>query len=303
MARGHRRLHIQALDAAQSYDYEAHAHDQLQRSTKLKLAIVGFGNFGQFLAKTFIKQGHLVLAYSRSDHSEQAEQLGVSFFPDLNDLCEEHPDVIIFSTSILSTQSVLESFPWNRLRRNTLFVDVLSVKFFPRKLFLKILPHEFDILCTHPMFGPESGKDGWAKLPFVYDKVRIGEGEGRAERCQRFLDIFEQEGCAMTEMTCANHDKVAANSQFITHTVGRMLGKLGLQSTPINTKGYESLLELVKNTAGDSYDLYYGLFLYNPNALEELENLEMAFESVKKRLFEHLHDILRKQLFGTVEVD
>jgi prephenate dehydrogenase len=47
------------------------------------------------------------------------------------------------------------------MRRSILFVDVLSVKEFPRKLVLQILLEEFDLLCTHPMFGPESMKDGW----------------------------------------------------------------------------------------------------------------------------------------------
>lgn len=30
----------------------------------------------------------------------------------------------------------------------------------------------------------------------------------------------------MTKMTCDNHDRLAASSQFITHTVGLMLEKL-----------------------------------------------------------------------------
>ena len=47
---------------------------------------------------------------------------------DVNDLCEAHPDVVILATSILSTAAVLRSLPVQRLRRNTLFVDVLSVK-------------------------------------------------------------------------------------------------------------------------------------------------------------------------------
>ncbi len=69
-------------------------------------------------------------------------------------------------------------------------------------------------------------------------------------------------------MSCEEHDRLAASSQFITHTVGRVLGKLDLSDTGINTKGYESLMSLVNNTANDSFDLYYGLFLYNRNATE-----------------------------------
>lgn len=146
----------------------------------------------------------------------------------------------------------------------------------------------------------------------------------------------------MVEMTCEEHDRQAASTQFVTHTVGRMLGAmevraccivvvvvmlllefqhacaawdcacgtqeaavlpggrlrvraggfalttgphpcaaltpspLQLQSTDINTRGFEALLNLVNNTANDSFELYYGLFLYNQNATEELERLEQV---------------------------
>ncbi|KAA8522959.1 hypothetical protein F0562_009382 [Nyssa sinensis] len=292
---------IRSLDAAQPYDYESQISHRFAKFTKLKIAIIGFGNFGQFLAKTLVCQGHTVLAHSRSNHSDIATKLGISFFADANDLCEEHPEVMLLCTSIMSTEKVLRSLPLQRLKRSTLFVDVLSVKEFPRNLFLQILPLDFDILCTHPMFGPESGKDDWNRLPFVYDMVRIGSDESRVSRCERFLDIFAKEGCRMMEMTCAEHDRHAAGSQFITHTMGRVLEKLRLEPTPINTKGYETLLNLVKNTASDSFDLYYGLFMYNKNAMEQLERLDLAFESLKKELFGHLHDVLRKQLFGKAE--
>jgi arogenate dehydrogenase (NADP+) len=54
-----------------------------------------------------------------------------------------------------------------------------------------------------------------------------------------------------------------------------------LESTAINTKGYETLLDLVENTAGDSFDLYYGLFMYNKRALQMLERLDLAFKALK----------------------
>jgi arogenate dehydrogenase (NADP+) len=115
------------------------------------------------------------------------------------------------------------------------------------------------------MFGPKSGKDGWGDLPFVYDKVRVSNEGLRAKRCERFLNIFSLEGCRIVEMSCAKHNRYAVESEFITHTVGRMLGRLGLESTLIATKSYEKLLEVAQNTAGDSFDLYYGLFMYNVN--------------------------------------
>lgn len=115
--------------------------------------------------------------------------------------------MVILATSILSMEAVLNSFPVARLRRSTLVVDVLSVKarascltgavtdgnmpalrtsasvltrfapslyqVFPKNLLLNKLPPSCDILCLHPMFGPESGKNAWTGLPLVYDRVRV----------------------------------------------------------------------------------------------------------------------------------
>ncbi|KAF2301422.1 hypothetical protein GH714_023986 [Hevea brasiliensis] len=272
----HLPLRIRSIDAAQPYDYESQLKSRHLKSQSLKIAIIGFGNFGQFLAKTLSRQGHTLLTYSRTNYSDVAKKLGVTFYSNPHDLCESHPEVLILCTSILSTEKVLKSFPFQRLKRSTLFVDVLSVKEFAKNILLKYLPVEFDILCTHPMFGPESGKTSWLGLPFVYDKVRIGNEE---ERMNRY----------------------AAGSQFVTHTMGRVLEKFGLESSPINTKGYETLLDLVENTAGDSFELYYGLFMYNQNAMEQLERLDMAFEAIKKELFGKLHQVYRRQLFGTAD--
>ena len=87
-----------------------------------------------------------VLATSRQDYSEAAAAIGAEFYADVDDFCEEHPDVVVLATSILSLEAVMRSLPVQRLRRNTLFVDVLSVKEFPKRLLLSLLPAE---VCPH----------------------------------------------------------------------------------------------------------------------------------------------------------
>jgi hypothetical protein len=62
-----------------------------------------------------------VLATSRTPYFEQAAALGAEFFEDADDFCEEHPDVVILATSILSTEPVLRNLPLTRLKRSTLF--------------------------------------------------------------------------------------------------------------------------------------------------------------------------------------
>ncbi|KAJ4805380.1 arogenate dehydrogenase [Rhynchospora pubera] len=271
--------------------------------TTLKIAIIGFGNFGQFLAKYFSQQGHTILAHSRTDYSSIANSLdNTIFFKDPHDLCESHPDVVLLCTSILSAEKVLRSIPIQRLRRSTLFVDVLSVKEFPRSIFLERLPPDFDIICTHPMFGPESGKYGWNGLPFVYEKVRIGDSHERVSRCEAFLNIFKKEGCRMIDMSCKEHDEIAAESQFLTHTVGRVLAEMRLKPNPDDSMGYDTLFQLIENTCSDSFELYYGLFMYNKNSTDLLDRIYAAYEEVKKDLRRMVQGILRRRLFGTTGV-
>lgn len=243
------------------------------------IGIVGFGNFGQFLAATFVKQGHKVIGMSRGDYSAAATELGASYTRDAAVLVAAKPQVVIFCTSIMSLAMVLKAFPLAALA-DTLVVDVLSVKVHAAALLTELLPAAADILCTHPMFGPESGRAGWGGLPFVYDRLRVRDGP----RCDRFLAVWAAEGCRMVEMSVSTHDAYAASTQFITHTTGRLLAGLGVGGTPINTKGYESLLGVVDTTIKDSFDLYYGLYKYNPMARAQLDRLEASFAAIRSRL-------------------
>jgi len=63
-----------------------------------------------------------------------------------------------------------------------------------------------------------------------------------------------------------------------------MLNELDLPNTPINTRGYESLLGVVETSAKDSFALFYGLYKYNPNARSELDKLEKALQNIRTAL-------------------
>ena len=286
------------------------------RSRPLSIGLIGFGRFGQFIARTFQKYGRVVVT-SRSDYTEIANGMGVTYVPldDPERFLAEDLDVIVVATSILSFESTiagvvpairsfLDSKSQVELKpRGPLIVDVLSVKEHSRQVMLDLLPPECDILCTHPMFGPDSGKNGWNGLNFVYEKTRIDgvvteptdtadeigghsiheDNESHVEgmdRIERFLSIWEEEGCRMIAMSCKEHDSHAANSQFITHLMGRILGEQGLSVTPIDTKGFESVLQLISTTTADSFDLFYGLYKFNQNSMNTILKLKAAMDNV-----------------------
>jgi arogenate dehydrogenase (NADP+), plant len=211
------------------------------RSRPLTIGVVGFGRFGQFIARTFQKYGRVVVT-SRTDYTDIASGMGVTYVPlsNIDGFLAQELDVIVVATSILSFESTirsivphLEKYIMERAEKGgavkgPLIVDVLSVKEHARQVMLDLLPPECDILCTHPMFGPDSGKKGWHALNFVYEKTRIDklvletvteadteetlvdtsgvihsiheDSEARIEaidRVERFLSIWEEEGCRM----------------------------------------------------------------------------------------------------------
>jgi len=326
------------------------------RSRPLTIGVIGFGRFGQFIAKSFAKYAGRVVVTSRSDYTKIAEEMGVTYIPLSNPKAffDENLDVVVYATSILSFDDTihnLSSYLKAKVEEDgegPLIVDVLSVKEHPRELLLKSLPRECDILCTHPMFGPDSGKSGWHGLTFVYERTRIHgvvldpdtqaeqsfhqlsesekdplgsertfldaeglrhtiheESDAYAEgmdRMERFLSIWEEEGCRMVPMSCKDHDEFAANSQFITHLMGRILGAQGLKRTPIDTKGFESVLQLVETTTADSFELFYGLYKYNRNSMDTVMNLRQSLEDVIKELqrMESDHELRRSK--STTEI-
>ncbi|KAL7482964.1 hypothetical protein ACHAW6_008615 [Cyclotella cf. meneghiniana] len=299
------------------------------RSRPLTIGIIGFGRFGQFIGQSFAKYGN-VIGTSRSDYSEIAREMGVKYVP-LSDLeafvMEDDLDVIVIAVSIVSFQdTVRDLVPCLKKRIKEkgscpLIVDVLSVKEHARNILLELLPEECDILCTHPMFGPDSAKHGWQGQTFVYERTRIdrvildptkgyeydsddggllmdeqGHSHGAHEnsdahiegmdRIERYLSIWEEEGCNMISMSCKSHDGFTANSQFITHLMGRILGAQGLQATPIDTKGFQSVLKLIETTNADSFDLFYGLYKFNRNSKEAIFRLKESMNDVVGKLLE-----------------
>ncbi|MFX9058099.1 prephenate dehydrogenase/arogenate dehydrogenase family protein, partial [Acinetobacter baumannii] len=89
------------------------------------------------------------------------------------------------------------------LRPGALVVDVCSIKTRPLEILERALPPGVDLLGTHPLFGPESGRAGLAGLRIALCPVR-GRRAGQARRFLRRL------GLAVTVTTAAEHDRQMA---------------------------------------------------------------------------------------------
>jgi len=232
---------------------------------KKKVGIIGFGNFGRFLYK-HLKPYFLLSVYEKSIKKNTLESVIKS-------------DIIILAVPVSSFENVLKKIS-PLLNTDTLIVDVASVKVKPTILMKKYLPTN-PLLGLHPLFGPESGKNGIEGLSIIYSPIRIEKNS--LTHIKDFLkSTFKVQ---LKKMSPEEHDKQMAYVQGITHFIGKALNTLDLPKFKDETKAYTKLLEIKQLLHRTSADLFDTIEKENPyakkvrtNFLKTLENLENKIE-------------------------
>lgn len=255
-----------------------------ENETPLKIGMIGFGAFGQFLAQRFTN-GHEVSCIDRVDRSAEAQKFGVEYYQsyDMAHFLEDL-DVVVLAVPLVDFEDVVLSLPADRLR-GKLVVEVCPLSAYPKSVLLKHLGPEVDIVSSHPMFGSSAHDDPysgatWDGRPMVYEKVRISD----IRRCEAFLNIFGEARCQMVEMTAEQHDASTADAEFVTHLTGRLLDHDLLPATPVTSKEYAALCDVADMTSGDSFDLFFGMFKYNIRAKEHLNKMRENLAQVERQL-------------------
>lgn len=184
-------------------------------------------------------------------------------------------DVVVLTVAISALEQTCRRLA-PLLRAGQIVVDTCSVKVEPVRVMAATLPENVQILGTHPLFGPDSGKDGIAGLKIVLCPVRI---EPPAyERIRAFLAAL---GLRLLETTPEEHDRQIARTQAVFHLLARALGRLGWGSEPVATPGPEAFFKQVLTLRHDSPQLFVDMQRANPFAgeyrrllIEELQKLD-----------------------------
>lgn len=222
------------------------------------------GRFGSFWSSVVADAGE-VLAYNRSTrplppHVRPVDLPGLA-------AC----DTIWLCSSISSIREVSENLA-PHLRPGTLVLDTCSVKVHPVQAMTEELPPDISIMGTHPMFGPDSARNGLPGLAMVLSPVRVEEAF-----VTRWKDYFEGKGLRVIIMSPDEHDLAAARTQGVTHFVGRFLAELGLEDSPIATVGFRKIKEVMEQTCNDPWQLFLELQHLNPHGEKVRDEMRQAF--------------------------
>lgn len=244
---------------------------------KKTVSVFGMGRFGKLWARILSADFH-VKVYSR--HGVAPEETGPGMIiADSTTIFD--CDAIFFCVAISAFEEVLKQSA-SHLKKDTLVFDTCSVKVLPSVWMKTHLPHGTAIIATHPMFGPDSYRQMERRLPIVMCNISAA-----ASVFNEWKAYFNTKEMQVEVMTPESHDRTIAYSQGITHYVGRVLGDLGLGTTPIDTHGYRLLVKIVQQTCNDSIQLFFDLLTFNPYTREMLNSLDRSLERIRSAFEEN----------------
>ena len=219
------------------------------------VGIIGFGQFGQFMAQ------HLapffdVTVCDAADLSREAEKIGVRW-SDFETVA--NCKIVVFAVPLPSFETVLRRAA-EFLQPGAMCFDVCSVKIEPLRLMREILPETVEIIGTHPLFGPQSGREGIKGLRVAICPLRTN----KAAEIKRFL--AEDLKLKVLEKTPEEHDREMAHVQALTHFVARALDELHVAESDLATVSYEELMRAARLVSEDSWELFRTIQNGNPFA-------------------------------------
>ncbi len=244
-------------------------------SKRQSLGIIGLGAFGRFMAK-HLSPWFDLRGYDKARPSPAALAADGAGAVVPASLAEAAAcDLVVFAVPLEALAETAEAAA-RHMRPGILALDVTSVKSRPVEILSRLLPESVEILCTHPLFGPQSGKNGIASLRIALCPVRI-----EPDRYYRVCDFLTDKlRLLVLKTTPERHDREMARVQAMTHFMSRALKEIGLEPSPMATRAYEKLQEFSAIVLSDSWDLFLTIQNGNPYA-----------EEIRQRLMKELADL------------
>ena len=231
------------------------------------LGIVGYGQFGRFietLAKVYAPELQ-IRVWSRSEPRETLE-----------DVCQS--DVVVIAVSIRAFADVLPKV-LSRLGPNSVVVEVNTVKEHPVNLLRKT--ERVKYVATHPMFGPYSFEKQGGSLKDL--KMVIADHTLSEEEYTAMTGFLAGLGLSVLSMTPEAHDRMLAETLFLTHYIAQSVAAGGFVRTDIDTLSFGYLMDAVESVRQDT-ELFKDVYAFNPYCKEILSRLKQAEDTVQDLL-------------------
>lgn len=242
-----------------------------------KLGLFGLGAFGRLIVK-HLSPYFDIYAY---DPSPEARAYAKRHNVTLASLEEVAACRIVVLAAPVRTLKALAEQIAPHVHPRALIIDVGSVKVKPAQWLLDALPPSVYILCTHPLFGPQSARLGIHGLEIVVCPVRLRRLAPIVRFLEKTLDL------KVSLASPEEHDRALAAVQGLTHLIAKVLSGLEPLPTVHTTRSYDLLMQGVGLVQGDSDELFLSIERDNPFAAEIRKRFFAEIDALRSRLEAH----------------
>jgi prephenate dehydrogenase len=235
------------------------------------IGLFGLGRFGRLVYEHLRPHGGLRV-WTR-DESKLSAIAEAAEFADA-----AQADILVLTVAISAMQETCARLA-PLLRPGQLVVDTCSVKVRPVEMMRQALPEGVDVLATHPLFGPDSGRDGIRGLKIVLCPIRVAP-----ETYQRVRRFLESLGLVLIEATPEEHDRQAARTQAIFHLLAQALGRLGWGGESMATPGPEAFFRQIRAVQQDTPQLFRDMQRLNPYSADYRRQFAAALAEIEREL-------------------
>lgn len=214
------------------------------------VGIIGFGRFGQLIAK-HLKDHFQVFVSDKIDKRKIAENIGAKF-TSLEKCATKN--IVLLCVPISDFEDVLKQIV--PFLKDSVVADVCSVKEKPVNAMEKMVPKDCECIGMHPLFGPDTVKNGLKGKKIVLCPVKT-------KRLIEIKNFLSELGLNVIISTPKEHDEQMAKSLGLIHLIGRALNKIGVNNIEMATPTHEMFIELVNIVKNDSEQLFVDMQQYN----------------------------------------
>ena len=218
------------------------------------VCIVGFGAFGQLTAEHLHPYFPIVVIDPAVPHisGDFHGRVVVGTIADIR-----RCDLVILAVPVSDFTSTIRSLK-DHLRPGSVVVDVGSVKVNPVATMQMELPSYVEIIGTHPLFGPQSARNGIRGRKIAICHIRGKTTPRIAAFLRRIL------GLKVFFTTPEEHDKEAAMVQGVTHLIAKVMVQMEPLPTRLTTASFDHLIQAIEMVRYDAPSVFHAIERANP---------------------------------------
>ncbi|MBN2121841.1 prephenate dehydrogenase [Candidatus Micrarchaeota archaeon] len=237
----------------------------------MRIAVVGIGNMGSWIAKELAKDGNSVAVYDTNpSRTERIVGADIRALGSISELGDFSPELLVNAVNIEKTTEVFSGF-LGFLAPGCMIADVASVK---GELPSYYESCGFSFVSVHPMFGPT-----FANVEDLRKENAVIISESCDEGKEFFRSFFSSLGLNVFEYSFLEHERMMAYSLALPF-VSSMVFAACMDKTAVPGTTFAKHKAIAKGLFSED-DHLLAEVIFNPEALSQVEKVTGRLEYLK----------------------